>query len=224
MTADEVCEAALARCAEFSDRVPSARSVMYHRINARQQQLFSHIADMEPEYFGVSETLALTAGSVDLATLDPQAERVTHVEIDDIGTSPYTTGTRVNVVPVMDPTAALAPRCTIRDFVLTGVDTDLALVTSLEIHHSKRAATVDDGADVIELPAQFTELLVIDLARHQMRKALSLDEKVRTEIQALLTAEESEMMKDLDRHLEHWRYAEVSRFEHSQKAQPRPNR
>lgn len=224
MTADEICDAALARCAEFSDKVPSARSVMWHRINARQQQLFSHIADLEPEYFGTDETLVLTAGVVDLATLDPLAERVTHVEVSDPGASGLATRTTINVVPVMDIGAALAPRCTIRDFVLAGVAGELDDVTSVKVFHSKRANTVDAGDVVIQIPAQFTELLVIDLARHQMRKALSLDAKTRTEILDLLTAEEKEMMQDLDRHLEHWRYAETARFEHSQQAQPRPHR
>ena len=80
MTADEVCDAALARCAEFNARVPSTRSVMYRQINARQQQLFSHVADLEPEMFGRTATAVLVAGAYDLSNLDPKAERVTHVE------------------------------------------------------------------------------------------------------------------------------------------------
>lgn len=228
MLVDEVCTAALARCAEFNARVPSTRSVMVRRINARQQQLFAHIADNEPEYFGRSEVVPLTANAFDLSTLDPQAERVTYVEIYDEGTSAYAPGDPVAVVAVMDKGAELAPRCLIRDFILEGVEengvNDLEGVTSLNLHHSKRAATIDDPAQTTEMPDQFDELLVIDLTKHLITKAPGLDADLRKFIIGTLEAEEGEMIGDLDRHLEHWRYAERSRHGHSQRAQPRPAR
>jgi hypothetical protein len=230
MLVEDICNAALARCAEFNARVPSTRSVMARRINARQQQLFSHIADQEPEYFGRTEEVILAANGYDLSLLSPQAERVTHVEIADEGTSTYTAGDKVSVVPIMDQGTELPPRCTIRDFLLEGVTdapsgvNDLDGVTSLTVHHSKRAATIDDTAQTSEMPDQFDELLVIDLAKHLMRKAPGVDADLRKLALSSFEAEEEELMGDLDRHLEHWRYAETARHGHSQRAQPRPSR
>jgi hypothetical protein len=224
MLVNDVCDAALARCAEFNARVPSTRSVMARRINARQQQLFAHIADQEPEYFGRSETVALAAGSYDLSMLDPQAERITYVEIADEGASSYAAGDRVAVVPVMDKDTELAPRCTIRDFILEGVSGDLDDVTSVTVHHSKRAATITEPSEMTEMPDQFDELLVIDLTKHLLTKAPGLDPEMRKFAIGSLETEEREMMGDLDRHLEHWRYAETARHGHSQRAQLRPGR
>lgn len=224
MNADQVCDAALARCAEWTPAVPSTRSVMFHRINARQQQLFSYVADREPEYFGRSAVKALVAGAVDLGTLNPKAERVTDIRIEDPGTSALVTKDRVNVVPVMDVGAADVPRATLRDFILEQVDTDLALVTSLRIHYSKRPASIVNGTTTIELMEQFQELLVIDLTKHIIRKTLELSGENRELIVKILDEEEVEAMADLDRHLTHWRYAETARFEHSQTPAPRPLR
>lgn len=224
MTADQVCDAALARTTEFNARVPSTRSVMWHRINARQQQLFSYVADLEPELFGVSFDATLVSGGFDLAGLNPLAERITHIEILDPGSSAYAAGQKVAVVQVFDVEADLPPRATLRDFLLEQVGTDLDLVASVRIHYSKRPATVSTGATVLEFLEQFLELLVIDLTRHLLRKTFndSLAPETKKAALALLDEEETLMLADLKRHCEHWRFAETSRFPRSQQAQPRP--
>jgi hypothetical protein len=222
MTADEICEAALARCAEVNAKVPSTRGVMYRRISTRQQQIFAHIAEVEPEYFGKSAIAPLVGGSFSLELLDPEAERVTFVQIAEPGTSQLGIGDRVNVVAVMDMNAADPPRATLRDAVLQQVGAELDGVTSLTIHYSKRAQTMELGSDGSEVPAQFEELLVIDLHKHLMRKTSSLNVEERDKLLKVIELEEAELMADLDRHLEHWRYVEVARFDHSQRPQPRP--
>lgn len=219
MTADECFDAAAARCAEFSVKVPGTRTTAYARINRRQQQLFAHVATLEPEVFGRNQAAVLAAGVYDLANLSPLASRVTYVEILDPGTSGYAVGTKVTVLQVFDPAAEIPPRATLRDAVLEQVGTDLALVTSVRIHYSKQPAVVDAGTDVLEFLEQFLELLVIDLTKMLVRKSIALDSGEGTKgtgFLELLEAEEKDLMADLRRHCEHWRFAEVARFRHSQ--------
>ena len=215
-------DAAMARALEFTPGVPSTPTLMLHRINVRQQQIAVHIANKEPEYLGRQATVALVAGAYALSGLNPLHERITRVEVDGVGTSPYTQGDRVSIVPIMDVDVALAPRMTLRDNVLTQVGTDMALVSTIRIYYSKRFATVDGLTDVLEYPEQFHELSVVDLSKHLLRKTLGMKADERTAAIALLDEEEKDLLADLDRHLEHWRYPEVARFAHSAEAQARP--
>lgn len=224
MIASEVFEAALARTAEFNVSVPSTQSVALHRINARQQQLFSRIADVSPEYFGLQEVMTLVNNEVDLSLLAVPYERVTFVQIADPGSASYQTADEVNIVPVMDRIAALAPRMFLRDAVLRGVDQDMAGVVSIEVFYSRRATAVTAPTTTIDLPAQFQELLVIDLSRHLLRKTIELTGDARKIVLGSLDEEENEMLADLDRHLEHWRHVETARGVPSARAQMRPQR
>lgn len=227
MNAGEIIDAAMALALEFHPGVPSTKTLLLHRIEARQQQIGAHIADMDPEYLGKSAAAILgVVGSYTqayaLSGLNPKHERVTHVEVLNPGGSAYVVGKKVSVVPVMDIRAALAPRMHLRDNVLYQVGTDLANVTSLTIHYSKRFAAVTALASAIEMPEQFQYLLVLDLARHLLRKTISMKPEARTAAIAIVDLEEAELLGDFDRHLEHLRYAEVARFTHSQQAQARP--
>lgn len=224
MTGDECFDAAAARCGEFGVKVPGTRTTAYARINARQQQLFARVARLEPELFGRTQVCVLTAGSYDLSLLDPLSERITHVEVMDVGTSNYAVGTPVRIVPVHQQDAELPPRATIRDAVLTQVGTDLDLVVSIRIHYSRRPTVVNTGDTLLEFIEQFEELLVIDLAKMMVRKAIAIDAGEGAGKGALeyLTTEERELNRDMERHCEHWRFAESARFSHSQVAQPEP--
>jgi hypothetical protein len=212
VTLDEVVDAALARAMEFSATVPHTRSVCYRRVNARQQQLFTMIAGWNPAYSGAVETLALTAGACDLSDLDPAAERVTDVRIEDIGTSPYANGQQVNIVRIEDQTyAALPPRATLRDFVLEGVGNDLALVTSVTVAHARRAATLALGDDDIEISDGFSELLVLDLAKHMIAKHLAMPQAERAAVLELWNAEEADLLATYQTHVRQYGFAETAR-------------
>lgn len=213
MTTDEIIAQALARGQEFSIELPATKSVHMRRINVRQQQLFVRAAEINPDYFGKSVSINLGAGVADLSTLNPAAERVYQVRINGVGTSTYTTGTRVTIVPVSDMAyAGLPPRATIRDYTLTGVGTDLDLVASVWIDYSKRPAELVAFADIPELPAQFHELLVIDDAKSMLRRTIDADPAKRTEAISILEQEENDYMADFERHVERFQLAEESRF------------
>lgn len=214
MNAEQIVVAALARGLEFSNEFPTTRSVYYRRITVRQQQLFVRAAEINPDYFGVTGSVALTAGEADLAALlDPQAERIYQVRIDDPGTSAYDPEQRVNIIAVDDGEyAGLAPRVTIRDYVVRQFVADLDGVTSLLIDYSKRPADIALPADVPELPEQFHELLVIDATKSAVRRVFSVTKEQRSGFLDLLTEEENELLAAFDAHVERFSSAEESRF------------
>ncbi len=223
MTAEEIVVAALARAMELSNEVPTTRSVYYRRITTRQQQLFVRAAEINPDYFGLSVSVALVAGVANLAGLATQAERVNGVRINGVGTSAYATGARVNIVPVDDSEyAGLPPRATLRDYVLTQTDTDLSLVASVWIDYSKRPLDVLNPTDVPQLPAQFHELLVIDCAMSAAKRMFGLAKQMRGDYLALLVEEEGELTADFERHVERFAMGEESRFGRTARPIARP--
>lgn len=213
MTVEEIVLAALARGMEFTNELPQTRSVHYRRITMRQQQLFVRAAEINPDYFGKSVSVNVVAGVADLSGLDPQAERVSGVRINGAGTSGYAAGRRVSIVPLDDSGyAGLPPRANIRDYTLTQVSTDLALVASVWIDYSKRPADLTAAEDEPELPAQFHELLVIDDTKAMVRKLVQTDTAQRTAFLQVLNDEEAELVVDFERHVERFALGEESRF------------
>ena len=211
-TAEDLAVAALARCAEFSSEVPDTRSVLYRRLSARQQHLFAHMATVNADYAGRSAVVALAGGSASLDVLNPPAERVTNILISDPGTSGYAAGQRVNLVTVDDVEAAMAPRAFLRDHQLIGYGAELNLVTGVTVNYSRRPTGLAAGTDTIDLPEQFQEMLVIDLAKHLVRKMIGLGRTIPPEVLPLLNAEEAELMADFERHVRSYAGAEQSRF------------
>ena len=223
MTVEEIVIAALARGLEFSNEVPVTRSVHYRRITVRQQQLFVRAAEINSDYFGVTASVALVAGVADLSPLTPAAERVAQVRINGVGTSPYVTGTPVNIIPIEDASySGLAPRATLRDYKVTQVGADLALVASVWIDYSKRPPDLIYAADVPQLPAQFQELLVIDDTKWMIRRTAGMDKGLRTEAIASLEAEEIELVGEYEKHVERFQLAEESRFGRTARPLSRP--
>lgn len=213
MTADDAIDAALARCTDLGLTVPSARSVAYRRLGIRQGQLFSRIATTYPDYLGRSAPAVLSGGAFSLATLAPGVERVTDVRVLLPGSSGLTVGDRVNLILLDDADAMLPPRATIRDQELRGIENDLTGVTSLTIHYARRpSVTTILPATPLELPEQFQDLLVIDLARQMIGKLLDVEPTRREGFLTLLGSEESSLLQTLDDHVRHFVYGEQRRF------------
>ena len=203
-TTEDLALVAMSRALEFSSEVPTTRSLMWRRLQVRQAQLFAMAAKLNPDYFG-----ALAEGTldgtlrVDLrdlvgdAILDP-AGTVQRVEIKNIGTSALVSGDRVNLVSIDDVDAELAPRMTLRDFVLKGVGTDLTGVTSVCVAYSRVPDVIAaaDGTEIFSLPDQYQELLVVDLTRDLLRKTLALGVEERATAIALVEAEEAPLLAD----------------------------
>ncbi len=203
-TLEDLAVIGLSRALDFSQEVPSTRSLLWRRLLVRQQQLFAMAGKLNPDYFG-----ALVEGTLDAnfrvnlrdlvnhASLDP-ASTVQRVEIKNIGTSSFVTGDRVAVVSIDDVDAEEIPRMTLRDFVLKGVGTDLNLVTSVCVAYSRIPDVVatPDGTEIPSLPDQYQELLVVDLARDLLRKTLSLGAEARAAGIATLSEEEGPLLAD----------------------------
>lgn len=217
MTTEDIAVLALARATEFTDHVPSTRSLMYRRIGVRQQQLFARAARVNPEYFGICATGVLEDMQADLADLVTPleaADTVTKIEVANAGTSALSTGMEVRVVALSDPEAELPPRCTIRNRVIRGVGNDLAGVVSVTIHYSRLPVrlTATDGAKEMELPEPHTELLVVDLAKDLIAKTVMLSPPDRTVALEVFSAEEEPLLLAFDAHVREYAGSRSARF------------
>lgn len=217
MTVEEIAIAALARALEFSNVIPSTRSVMYRRIGIRQQQLFARAAQINPEYFGICATGGLTDGAADLNDMTPPVESpetITRIEVDNGGTSPYAPGQEIRIVSSADVMAELPPRVTVRNRIIRQVGTDLVGVLAIRILYAKLPLAIGptDGAVVIALPEPHAELLVVDLTKELVFKTLSMGAASRTAALEVLAAEETVLLDAFDRHVAQFVGALAARF------------
>lgn len=228
MTVEEIAVAALARASEFSNKVPSTRSVIYRRIGVRQQELFSHAARLNPEFYGICAVGTLINGSLNLADMVSPvqaADTITRIDIEGIGTSPYVLGQEVRVVSLSDRDVEDSPRATLRNRVIRQVGTDLALAVSLKVHYSRIPLPVvpeTDAARVIDLEEPHTELLVVDAARQLVAKTLALDPNARTAVDAVLAAEEGVLLRNYEQHVREYAGSMSTRFSDPQFAPAQP--
>lgn len=221
-TFEEIRQAALARLAEFTDQAPSGRQVPYRRIGVRQQELYAIAADLNPEYSGDCAIGDVDEGACDLKQMEDaedvaNAERITKVLVKARSTEAdgsWPVGTEVHIIAIGDPDAADAPRATLRRGVIRGYAGELDKVSQLEVYYPYRpepTAAAEDGTREVEIPDPHSELLVIDLCRDYVRKAMALDMKDRTAIIAMLAEEEEPMLARWGTHVQE--YAPVqSRF------------
>lgn len=202
MTAEELTKEALARARVWTDEYPTTRRVLYRRIGVRQQQLYTRSGRINQDWAGICATVPLSSGAANIKDVaDPvkAVSQVTKIEVEDEGTSTYSVGDEVNIVPMDDKEdAAFPPRATIRNMVVEGVGTDLDLVTSIKLYYVKLPLPIDpdDGAVEIELPSPHDELLIVDLARFLLKLAPGTDRT--QEGVELLTAEEGEGLEAFD--------------------------
>jgi hypothetical protein len=228
-TVAELADRALARCAEFGVAYPATRSLLYIRLGVRQQELYSAAARTNPEYFGATALGILDVnGEISLSTLgDPAAvdpvpnmELISRLEVAaSSGAGAPAVGSEINVVPVTDPDAALAPRVTVRGGTIAPVGTDLALVSRILVFYSHRPFLLrpEDAAVVIEMPEPFHDLLVLDLALYLLRKTASLPKEERQVALAALGAEEKEGIANFLAHVKEFTSAvERGRFGRTQ--------
>lgn len=201
MLFEDVRQAALARLGEFTDKFPHGTQVPYRRIGVRQQELFSIAANENPEYAGMCATGDVVTGSINFSSMVPPVstpERITRIEINALAggyAGALVVGNEITVVPIADPDG-IAPRATLRNGVLKGVAGELNDVTKVEVFYPYRpepAAAGETGTRQVEVPDPYSELLVIDVARDYVRKALQLGE-ARGEILGLLTEEEEPLL------------------------------
>lgn len=212
MTVDQIIEAALARAMEFSKSVPNTFSVSLARLNAHQEQLFADTADQNRDYFGADGVLVLTTGACDTGTLNPLPMRVVRVVVSNPGTSGYLAERKINIVPIDDVTAANAPRATLRGGLITQVGTELATVTSVKVYYSRRPTVLTAKGDTPDFPAQYHDLLVIDLTKQLIRKTVGLTATARDEVVQVIQTEYDEIAAMFAQHLRNFNYAETSRF------------
>ncbi len=222
MTYDEIIDNAKSRSLDFGATFPTTKRVLYRRIEIRQQELFSAANRVNPDYFGKSATGTLDAtGAADIkdqqaaVDVDPAAN-ITRVEVEDAGTHPtLVTGDEVHIVSLSDVRAALAPRMTLRNFILRQVGTDLAGVVSICAFYGFRPenkTTPLDGTEVAELPDVFQELLVYDLVMFMIKQTLDMDVTLKTGALAVLQEEVNEMSAGFLAEVADYAGAQVSRF------------
>lgn len=198
MTFEEIRQAALARLMEFTDRAPSGQAVPYRRIAVRQQFLFAEAARANPEYAGVCAVGGVVNGAADLAQMAPPVKRpeaITLVEVVDGGET-WPAGTRITIVPTEDPDG-IPPRARLRNRVIVGVGDELGNVASIRVHYPyipEGPAPAENGEREVEMAGPYDELLVIDLTRELMRKALTVAPDDRLAVVNLLNEEEAPLL------------------------------
>jgi hypothetical protein len=170
MTYDELVNLALARVRDAGRNIP--RATLLRRMGTTQALLFATAATLNPEYYGLCVTATLASGGVDLNALAPplnQASGIHRVEVaasSGVGAPPA--GTRIALVPLMDPDSGLPPRATVRDNVFRGVGSDLAAVTEIRVWYSRLSNPVlpTQGGLEAELREPWQDLLLLDTALH----------------------------------------------------------
>lgn len=216
MTIEEVIAASLGRTAEFGVGYPASESSLIRRVSQRQMELFAVANQINPDYFGVCATAGVPYGAADLREMRPPvfgADSISRVEIKDPGTSAYLLGQEVHVVSYDDVNSAFPPRVTIRDLIVKQVGTDLAGVGALEVYYPRSPLPIplDNPAYVIDLPQQFQELLVLDLAREIFRRALHLGD-TRADLIGLMSEEEAPLMENFLGHVRRYTGSQIQRF------------
>lgn len=221
MTYEEVVENALARTLDFDGQFPSSRLPMYRRVGKRQQQLMSMASKVSPDYHGACATGVLDVnGCLDLRDLETatnldQAGVIQRFEISDPGTSVFPTGTQVHLVSRDDVKAGIAPRATLRDRFIKGVALDLDGVVSIDVWYGRIAdmpLAAEDGTTDLEMHETHQELLIIDLTKDLVRKALELSPEAKGAILAILETEEQAALADYTNDVAAFASAQEKRF------------
>lgn len=227
MDFNEIFDAGRSRALDFGDGFPTTGPTAWRRIQIREQMVFSEVARVNPDYFGVNVTgLPDPNFDVDLKSLDVAGSSidatslVTRVEVLDPGTSAYTARQAVNVITPNDPDAALAPRVWIRNFVVHGYQScdsvnDLQNVTSICIFYSYRPAPRTnplDGSETSVLPSVWQEVLVTDMATWLLKQTISMGAEEKAAAINVLKAEDVEMMTVFLAEAADYGGAQVSRF------------
>lgn len=188
MDFDQIIAAGRARALDFGSDWPGTTSVLYRRIQIREQDLFSQASRVNPDYFGVNTVGVLDVNTdVNLKTLEDEASpifptsSITRVEIEDPGTHPdYQACDKVSIISPSGADAALAPRMILRNFVLHGYKGptgDMQGVTSVCIYYGYRPANRAlpmDGTELAELPPVYQELLVLDVTEYLLKMTQEL--------------------------------------------------
>lgn len=166
------CQAIYVRAKRFhpkNDEQLPAPSEVLARIEAEQQALYATIAAGTRDRFKTTATLTSTSGasarSVDLSTLSTPLVRLLKVSLPD--------GTEVSQVDELDTDAELSPRYFVRAQTLVEVSNDWSATSgpvtlSLVYVYGPTALTVtgEDYTQLVSIPDQWTDLLVIPLAMY----------------------------------------------------------
>lgn len=229
-TVAQIVDAAKARATEFGGSVPTTHSVMYQRVSVRQQELFSIAATVNPEYYALYAIATLDdpnlPGGANLrdmfASAVKEAVRVTGVWIENKGTSSYTNGDKVHIIPASDrPEDHIAPRVTVLNHIIQGLLGDLDDVTEIKVRYSYRPdplAQTEDGSTEVEVEQPFDELLVVDLARNLARKTVDMEAGRKKAVVEELNEEEKELLAAFTAHIQGFLADQESRYHHTQGA------
>lgn len=211
MTYEETVKAALMELAAFGEHFPSSRAALYRRIGVRQQQLFAMAAGINPDWAGVCLTASLENGVANLRTLIlgtadplPPAEHISRVEVLEPGVSDWLAGEPVTLVPSDDPSAGLAPRMHVRDWVFRSVGAELDGVVSIRVHYSRVPpvpAVLSAQGTSLEIAEPHTEVLVFDVAAAILQRAAALRVEVPAGAVEFVKVREAEAVEAFRQHV-----------------------
>jgi hypothetical protein len=173
MTVQDIYDRAVER-SNLNDAALVGQAEWVNFISTAEQSLYLEAAEYNPDFFGKEGVTASrsSGGSWNLRSAPSNVTAVSQVEIDTItGTvSGLSAGDRVNMISIRDPEAELSPRAYLRDLVIREYNDELSTdasnyVSRLKIFYSFLPSTRTDPEDELDLPDQWSPLLVLPLAR-----------------------------------------------------------
>jgi hypothetical protein len=194
-------------------------TLLWQRIAQRQQEIVAKAAEANRGYF-LTEAVAFVDNSrVELRTLMYEGasgslevsllDRIFRVEVEESGTSPWTPGTEIHVVPVLDPGVAFPPRMVLVGSQLRAVGGDLQGVDHVRIFYQARPSVQVAAETESVLPDPYGELLVYDLAKFMLLRIARVKEEDEDPAYS--------MIRGLEKSLEAQFLEHVSRFALGQK-------
>ena len=224
MTPAEAVLNAQALCSDYTEQFPASDKAAFLRLDTHQHHLFGDASAWDPEHFGADEALDVQTGQV---LLPRTVARVSDVYVEDPGCSKWKAGRRVNIVPANDYHRHMAPRVFIRSLRLVGVEQDIVDVQSVRVYFARYPAKIGlDGtigghedADM-DLPEPWTNLLVIDLARDLIRRAIALEGDMKTRALDRLDEQYETEFKKFEKHVVRYTHVRQDRFRRPQGDDP----
>lgn len=171
---------------------------MLSRIRADQQALFTGVAGLARDYFQTTAPLSSTGGasgrSFDLSALSPPNERVLLLTLGD--------GRDCNEVDILDIDAELAPRYIARGTKLVEVSNDWGAsgskTATLTYVYGAAAISISGSlSQTVSIPDEWTDLLVLPLAKYLAQKDPGRDPNEITNLAAMQDEREQQFVSFL---------------------------
>ena len=156
-----------------ADLIPTTELIAY--VSSFEKHLFLEAARENPDYFGKEGNTAARGSSTaswDLNAQPSNIAAISRVEIGAVVGTPtgLAVGDEVSMVSIRNPLMGISPRMYVRNRIAYQYENELQTdasnyVSQLKVWYSFLPSTRTATTDVLDLPEEFTQLVVLQLAR-----------------------------------------------------------